>query len=124
MSRIQRGLVIAACCFCAAVGLVFLSSVIRTEEDPWESALLVFAGLTFLVGVLATALWTSQWHALGRTDTFRFLGGPRPPNVNEVAAWRWGRLALLAWLLVLAAMATYAVMVYWDDVPSVVEGRR
>jgi hypothetical protein len=105
------GMVVAA----AASLLIVVASLIgawiaiQTSSSLFEGLVLSGLSLCQTFGVVATWMWAFRWRSLKRSGAWSFILGRRPNDAPALAAWTWGRLSIVAWLVVIISLAALSI---------------
>ena len=95
-----------ACVWIATSIAVFLWTLLTTQVNLntvgrfYVGALAIVA----LVGVVAAVFAKTKASSLELASYRRFIFGSRPTDRQECLAWRWGRVAMNCWIIVMTGL--------------------
>lgn len=95
-----------ACLWIAASVAVFLWTLVTTQVSLNTAGRLYLVALAIvaLAGVASAVIAQAKASALGLVSHRRFVLGPQPSDSQQRLAWRWGRVAINCWIVVMAGL--------------------
>jgi hypothetical protein len=106
--RLILGISVSLLVVIASLGV--LSILPRARIGPLPRALVAVLLMAILWGLLATWVSNLKYRKLDINNSWALLRGPKPPEPAARAAWRWGRQAWYAWIVVMLSMLAFVLV--------------